>query len=94
VIRPLYHAAAEVVKPCEARDGVATSVPENRRTQPELTRDYSSSNVDPRERMKQSENVQKPQDHTDHHHRIQDGFNRSFHRYEAIDEPQQNAHYD
>jgi hypothetical protein len=94
VIRPLYHAAAEVVKPCEARNGVATPICENRRIQPKLICDYSSSNVNPRERMKQSENVQEPQDHADHHHGIQDGFNRSLHRYEAIDEPQQNTHYD
>jgi hypothetical protein len=94
VIWSLYHAASEVAKPCEARDGLANPIPENIRIQLNFICDYSSSNVNPRERMKQPENVQKPQDHADHHHRVQDGFNRSFHRYEAIDEPQQNAHYD
>ncbi|MGB8476008.1 MAG: hypothetical protein WCE61_18155 [Candidatus Acidiferrum sp.] len=44
--------------------------------------------------MENSKNVQKPQHHTNDHHGIQDGFNRSLHWYEAVDQPEQNTHYD
>jgi hypothetical protein len=44
--------------------------------------------------MKESENVEKPQDHYNHDDSIQDGLNRPLHRDEAIDQPQQQPHYD
>jgi hypothetical protein len=51
-------------------------------------------NANIREGMKKSENVQEPQDHADHHHGIQDRFDRPLHRDEVVDQPQQNTHYD
>lgn len=44
--------------------------------------------------MKKSKNVQEPQNRGDHHDRIQDGLNRSLHRYETVDQPKQNAYHD
>jgi hypothetical protein len=44
--------------------------------------------------MKKSENIQKPQDNTDHHDGIQDRFDRPLHGDEVVDEPQQNTHDD
>jgi hypothetical protein len=49
--------------------------------------------ADVREGMKKSEDVQKPQDHGNNHDRIQDGLDRSLHRYQ-VDKPKQNADYD
>jgi hypothetical protein len=46
------------------------------------------------EGMKKSENVEEPQDHADHHDRIQDRLDCPLHRDEVIDQPQQNTHYD
>jgi hypothetical protein len=44
--------------------------------------------------MEKSKNVQQPQHHTDDHDSIQDGLNRSFHWYEAVDQPKENTHHD
>jgi hypothetical protein len=41
--------------------------------------------------MKDSKNIQKPHSHADHHNGIQDRLDRSSHRYEVVDQPQQNA---
>jgi hypothetical protein len=51
-------------------------------------------NADIGEGMKQTENIQEPQDHDDHHDGIQDRLDRPLHRNKAIDEPEQNTHYD
>jgi hypothetical protein len=50
--------------------------------------------VDPGKRMQESQNIQKPHNHTDHYNSVQDRLDRSSHRYEVIDQPQQNAHDD
>ena len=50
--------------------------------------------VHPGHGMKESKNVQEPQDHGNHDDCIQNGLDRSLHRYEAIDYPEQNAYYD
>jgi hypothetical protein len=42
--------------------------------------------------MEQTKNVQKPQDHDDNDDRIQDGLDRSLHRYQ-IDQPEQDTDY-
>jgi hypothetical protein len=44
--------------------------------------------------MKKSKNIEKPQDHADHHDGIQDRLDRALHWDEVVDQPQQNAHYD
>ena len=44
--------------------------------------------------MKESKNVQEPQNRTDHHDCVQNGLNRSLHWYEAVDQPKQNTHHD
>jgi hypothetical protein len=43
--------------------------------------------------MKNAKDVQKPQNHGNNHDRIQDGLDRSLHRYQ-VDKPKQNADYD
>jgi hypothetical protein len=53
-----------------------------------------SSYVDPGKRMNESKNVQEPHNHADHHNSIQDGLDRSCHRYEVIDQPKQNTDRD
>ena len=45
------------------------------------------------ERLHQPENIQKPQDHSDHYDYIQDGLYRSLHWYE-IYQPKQHPYYD
>jgi hypothetical protein len=50
------------------------------------------SDVDVREGMEEPENVQEPQNHANHHHRIQNRLDRSLHRYVPIDQPKQNAY--
>jgi hypothetical protein len=42
--------------------------------------------------MKQSKDVQKPQDHDNYDDRIQDGLDRSLHRYQ-VDQPEQDTDY-
>jgi hypothetical protein len=42
-------------------------------------------------RVEESENIQQPKNHGDHHHCVQNGFDRSLHRYEPIDEPEKQA---
>ncbi|HXQ26854.1 MAG TPA: hypothetical protein VN822_10635, partial [Candidatus Acidoferrales bacterium] len=49
--------------------------------------------VHPGQRMKDSKDIEKPQDHRNHNDRVQNGLDRSLHRYEAVDQPEQNAHY-
>jgi hypothetical protein len=44
--------------------------------------------------MKQTKNVEEPQDHSDNDDSIQDGFDTVRHRDEPIDQPQEDAHYD
>jgi hypothetical protein len=46
------------------------------------------------ERTEKSKNVHKPQNRGDHHHRVQDGLDRSLHWYEAVDQPKQNTHHE
>jgi hypothetical protein len=46
-----------------------------------------------RNRMQKSENIQKPEDYRDHYHGVQDGFDRSLHRYEAVHQPEQYAYH-
>jgi hypothetical protein len=52
-----------------------------------------SPHADVGEGMKQSKNVQQPQNHDNNHDRIQDGLDRSLHWYQ-VDQPKQNADYD
>jgi len=49
--------------------------------------------MDSGEWMEQSKYVQKPQNYGNHHHRIQNGFDRALHRYETINQPQQKTHH-
>jgi hypothetical protein len=51
----------------------------------------SGAYVYPGKRLEESESVQQPNNHGDHHHRVQNGFDRSLHRYEPIDQPEQQA---
>jgi hypothetical protein len=44
--------------------------------------------------MKKSKDVQQPQHHADDHNRVQYGFDRSLHWYEAVDQPEKNTHHD
>jgi hypothetical protein len=44
--------------------------------------------------MEESKNIQKPQDYNNYDDSIQDGLDGPLHGYKAIDEPQQNSHYD
>jgi hypothetical protein len=55
---------------------------------------YLRANVYSRKRMNDPEYVQEPQNHADHHHGVQDGLDRSSHRYEVIDQPKQYAYHD
>jgi hypothetical protein len=52
-----------------------------------------SPHADVGEGMKQSKNIEQPQNHGNNHDRIQDGLDRSLHRYQ-VDKPKQNADYD
>jgi hypothetical protein len=42
--------------------------------------------------MEQSKDVQKPQDHGNHDDRVQNGLDRSLHRYQ-VDQPEQDTDY-
>jgi len=44
--------------------------------------------------MKNSKNIQEPQNHHDDHDRVQDGFNGSRHWDESINQPKENANHD
>jgi len=50
--------------------------------------------VDPGEGMQDSKNIQEPQNYRDDHNGVQDRLNRARHRYEAVDEPEENTHHD
>jgi hypothetical protein len=45
--------------------------------------------VDAGERVEKSENVQKPQNHANHNHGVENRLDGSLHRYEGIHEPEQ-----
>jgi hypothetical protein len=53
-----------------------------------------SPNVDMGERVEESENIQQPKHYGDDHYGVQDGFNRSLHWYEAVDQPEQKSDHD
>jgi len=44
--------------------------------------------------MKESEHIQEPQHHADHHDGIQDGFDAARHGDKAVHQPQQDTHDD
>jgi hypothetical protein len=46
------------------------------------------------EGMEQSKDIQEPQNYENDHDSIQDRLNGARHRYEAIDEPEQNTNHD
>ena len=50
--------------------------------------------MNPGQGMEESKNIQKPQDYNNYDDSIQDGLDGPLHGYKAIDEPQQNSHYD
>ena len=52
------------------------------------------SNAYSGQRMDDSKNIQEPNDHADHHNRIQDGLDGARHRNEVIDQPEQNTNSD
>jgi hypothetical protein len=52
------------------------------------------ANMDPGQRVKESENIQQPQNDGDNHDAVQDGLDRSLHGDEAIHQPQQDTHHD
>ena len=54
----------------------------------------SRSNVDSGKRMKQTENIQEPQNYGDNHDAVQNGLDGSLHGNEAIHQPQKNPHHD
>jgi hypothetical protein len=51
-----------------------------------------TTNTDMREGTKQPKDIEKPQYYRDDNNAVQDGLNRSLHRYETIDQPEQNTH--
>jgi hypothetical protein len=52
------------------------------------------ANANMREGTEKSKYVQKPQHHNNHNDRVQNGFNRSLHGFEAVDKPKQNSYND
>jgi hypothetical protein len=48
----------------------------------------------PGEGLEKSKDIQEPQNHENDHESIQDRLNRPLHRYEAINQPQENTDYD
>ena len=50
--------------------------------------------MDPGKGVEESENIQQPKNYSDNNNCIQDGLDRSLHRYEAINEPKQQADHD
>jgi hypothetical protein len=55
---------------------------------------YSSPDSDMGKRMKQSENIQKPQDNCDYYDSVQNGLDLSLHWNKAIDQPKQDPDHD
>jgi hypothetical protein len=53
-----------------------------------------SPDADSRDGMKESEHIQEPQHHADHHDGIQDGFDAARHGDKAVHQPQQDTHDD
>ena len=60
----------------------------------DLLWDQQSSDVDPGQGMKQSENVQEPQNYGDHNDAVEDGFDRALHGDESVHQPQQDTDHD
>ena len=54
----------------------------------------SRSNVDSGNGVKQSKDIQEPQDHRNHDNAIQNRLDGSLHGNEPIDQLQQNTHHD
>lgn len=52
------------------------------------------SNVEMGKRVEESENIQQPENDSDDDHCVQDGLDRSLHRYEAVDQPKQESDHD
>ena len=52
------------------------------------------ADVDIRERVKQSKNIEEPQDDANNHDCVQDGFDAARHGDETIHQPKQDAHND
>jgi hypothetical protein len=52
------------------------------------------SDVDTREGVEQSENIEEPQHDANHHDCVQDRLDTACHGYETIYQPQEDAHYD
>jgi len=44
--------------------------------------------------MKQSKNIQDPQNYSNNHDAVQNGLDGPLHWNEAIDQPQENTHHD
>jgi hypothetical protein len=57
-------------------------------------RPSSRSNVDPRKRMKQTKDIQQPQNYGNDNDAVQDGLDGCLHRNEPIHQPQQYTHND
>src|SRR6185295_10843124 len=54
----------------------------------------SIPDVDSGKGMKQSENIQQPENHGDYHDAVQDRLDGRLHRNEAVHQPQQNTYHD
>jgi hypothetical protein len=52
------------------------------------------SNVEIGKGVEEPENVQQPENDSDDDHCVQDGLDRSLHRYEAVDQPKQESDHD
>jgi hypothetical protein len=50
--------------------------------------------VNPRQGLKEAEDIQDPENDRNHNNAIQDGLDGSLHGDEAIHQPQQNTHHD
>jgi hypothetical protein len=44
--------------------------------------------------MKESKNIEQPQNHSNHHNAVQNGLDGRLHGNESIHKPQKNAHHD
>jgi hypothetical protein len=55
-------------------------------------RGTSPANPDTGERVKQTENIQQPENDGNHHDAVEDGLDGSLHGDEAIHQPQKNTH--
>jgi hypothetical protein len=45
-------------------------------------------------RIEEAENIQEPENDRNYYDRVQDGFDCTLHRNEAVDQPQDNSYYD